>query len=159
MKTHELKHQKPRQGKRIGRGIGSGRGKTAGRGTKGQNARSGGNLPPYFEGGQNPLIQRLPKMRGFKSRRPKAQIIHTDQLNRFKAGETIDGKALLEAGLIKDLKIPIRLLARRSLDQAVKVEVSAASAGARKLVEARKGQIQLLLPPAPKAKVTPKLTA
>ena len=129
MKIHELKGQLTKSAKRVGRGIGSGYGKTAGRGTKGQGARSGGNRRPGFEGGQNPLMQRLPKQRGFKSRNSKAQIAHTDQLNQLSTA-TVTADVLLEAGLITNAKKPVKLLARGELKKKVNVTLNAASAAA-----------------------------
>lgn len=100
-----------KSGKRLGRGLGSGKGKTAGRGTKGQKSRSGHNIPRRFEGGQTPLIQRLPKVRGFKSRNVKPQVINIAVLdNAFKDGDKINLKTLLEKGLISDTKKPVKIL-------------------------------------------------
>ena len=87
--------------KRLGRGIGSGLGKTAGKGSKGQNARSGGGVRPGFEGGQLPLFQRLPK-RGFHNHtRKEYAIVNVEQLNVFRAGSTVDVEALIKKGLVK----------------------------------------------------------
>src|SRR3990167_3629800 len=98
MKIHDLKALTKQSRKRVGRGISAGQGKTAGRGTKGQNARTGGGVRPGFEGGQNPFMHRVPKRRGFKSRAAKTEVIHTDQLNHFKGNVTLD--SLAKAGLI-----------------------------------------------------------
>ncbi len=81
MKFHELETTAHKSGRRVGRGIAAGRGKTAGRGTKGQKARTGSGRRPGFEGGQNPLMQRLPKLRGFRSNRVPAENVYTGQLN------------------------------------------------------------------------------
>ena len=103
MKLHELSpapgsKQKP---KRIGRGHGSGWGKTAGKGHKGQKARSGGGVRPGFEGGQMPLQRRVPK-RGFNNIFAKKIVsINVASLNRFDDGSTVDAKSLIEAGIIK----------------------------------------------------------
>src|SRR5687767_3074169 len=113
MKINQLSLKPARGTKRKGRGIGSGQGKTAGRGTKGQNARTGGGVRPGFEGGQNPLMHRIPKQRGFKSLGTKAQVIHTDQLNQFSARVGLD--ELLAAGLISDSRLPVKLLKRGEL--------------------------------------------
>lgn len=112
MKFHDLELRAKKTTKRVGRGIGSGHGKTAGRGTKGQNARTGGGVRVGFEGGQNPLLQRIPKQRGFKSMSPKAQVVHTDQLGHFKAGSEVTTEALFRAGLINDPKLPVKILGR-----------------------------------------------
>ena len=106
MKLHELK---PAEGSRkernrVGRGIGSGNGKTAGKGHKGQNARSGGGVRPGFEGGQNPLFRRLPK-RGFTNvNRKEYAIVNLEALNRFEDGAEVTPALLVESGLIKDEK-------------------------------------------------------
>lgn len=100
-----------RKSKRLGRGLSSGKGKTAGRGTKGQKSRSGFNIPRSFEGGQTPLIQKLSKVRGFKSRNPKPQVIDIKVIeSKFKDGDIIDYKTLITKGLIKDKKEPIKIL-------------------------------------------------
>src|SRR3954447_20523366 len=98
MKIHELKIEGTKDRKRVGRGIGSGYGKTAGRGTKGQNARTGGGVRPGFEGGQNPLAKRLPKIRGFKPLNQTVfQVVNLGELSGFKAGSTVDTAALKAA--------------------------------------------------------------
>ncbi|MDD3480812.1 MAG: 50S ribosomal protein L15 [Patescibacteria group bacterium] len=85
---------------RKGRGISAGKGKTAGRGTKGQKSRTGGNIKPGFEGGQMPLKQRIPKKRGFKSRNEKPVTVTLGRLNRFKDGSVVTEKKLKEEGII-----------------------------------------------------------
>ncbi|MFA6493171.1 MAG: 50S ribosomal protein L15 [Patescibacteria group bacterium] len=108
-KLTSVKNIKP--GKRVGRGIASGKGKTAGRGTKGQKSRSGYNIPRSFEGGQTPLIQRLPKNKGFKSRRIKPQVINIEKIeNYFKDGETVNYKTLIEKKLILNKNLPVKIL-------------------------------------------------
>lgn len=98
--------------KRLGRGEGSGRGKTSGRGTKGQKSRAGHNIPRRFEGGQMPWIQRLPKVKGFRSKHPKAQIVKLSIIEKnFKVGEKVDAKSLLAKKLITDPNLPIKILA------------------------------------------------
>lgn len=109
MKLVKIKNLK--KAKRVGRGLGSGKGKTAGRGTKGQKSRSGYNLPRRFEGGQSSLIQRVSKIRGFKSRNPKTLAINISRIEgRFSDGEMVNLKTLLEKGLIKDDKRPVKIL-------------------------------------------------
>src|SRR5512147_2656251 len=116
--------RKPR--KRLGRGIGSGNGKTAGRGHKGRGARSGGNTPPGYEGGQMPLQRRLPK-RGFRSIAPKRfAIVKVGQLDRFEAGATVDLAALVGAGLVRAGR-PVKLLADGELTKTLTVRVDKAS--------------------------------
>lgn len=141
MKVHELKVQSRSNRKRVGRGIAGGQGKTAGRGTKGQGARAGANLRSTFEGGQTPLTARLPKLRGFKSKRPQAQLIHTDQLNKFKGSVTLAD--LKSAGLIANPALPVRLVNRGEVKVKVSVEVTGASASATKAVAAAGGEIKI----------------
>jgi large subunit ribosomal protein L15 len=109
---HELKPSVPnRVAKRVGRGISAGRGKTAGRGTKGQKSRSGYNLPRKFEGGQTPLILRLPKVRGFKHHRLTTQLVDRALINKyFKDGEVVNPASLSEKGLIKSIELPVKIL-------------------------------------------------
>src|SRR3954470_11769339 len=99
MKFHELQTTKQKKSTRVGRGISAGQGKTAGRGTKGQGARTGSSKKPGFAGGSNPLMQKLPKLPGFRSHRVKAETVYTGALEQF-AGKTVDATALAEAKLI-----------------------------------------------------------
>ncbi|CAM3560247.1 50S ribosomal protein L15 [Brevibacillus invocatus] len=125
MKLHELQ---PAEGsrhtrKRIGRGIGSGTGKTAGKGRKGQNARSGGGVRLGFEGGQNPLFRRLPK-RGFTNiSRKEFAIVSLDALNRFEEGTVVTPELLLATGVISSLRDGVKVLANGELT--VKLTVKA----------------------------------
>ncbi|KKQ18212.1 MAG: 50S ribosomal protein L15 [Berkelbacteria bacterium GW2011_GWA1_36_9] len=97
--------------KRVGRGLASGKGKTAGRGTKGQKSRSGYNIPRTFEGGQTPLVQRLPKIKGFKSKNIKPQIINIAVLEKkFNDGDTVNFKSLIEKKLISNKKLSVKIL-------------------------------------------------
>lgn len=118
MKLHELQ---PAAGSkqtrtRRGRGLGSGLGKTAGRGQKGQNSRSGGGVRPGFEGGQMPLYRRLPK-RGFNNIFAKEYAeVNVAQLNRFEDGATVDPVALIEAGILKNVRDGIRILGNGTLE-------------------------------------------
>ncbi len=130
--------------KRVGRGPGSGTGKTAGRGHKGQKARSGGSIPAWFEGGQMPLIRRLPK-RGFKSRKKNEfETVNVQDLARIE-DETITPALLHEHGLV-DLGrgLPIKLLGKGELERKVTIQVDAVTAGARQKVEAAGGAVELL---------------
>ena len=144
MRLHELKVAAKIERRRVGRGIAAGRGKTAGRGTKGQGSRSGASLRPTFEGGQNPLIQRLPKQRGFTSRRLSSQLIKTGQLNRFGANQTIKLTDLQAAGLIRGLDRPVRLVKAGELTKARQLEVHGASRAAAQVVAAAKGQLKII---------------
>ena len=118
MKLHELApaagSKKTRT--RVGRGLGSGLGKTSGRGQKGQNSRSGGGVRSGFEGGQMPLYRRLPK-RGFNNVFAKQYAeVNVEQLNRFEDGATVDPVALIEAGILKNVRDGIRILGNGSLE-------------------------------------------
>lgn len=100
-----------KENRRLGRGPGSGRGKTSGRGTKGQKSRSGYNIPRRFEGGQTSLIQRLGKIKGFKSRMAIVQVLNIEILEqKFKDGDEINPKVLVEKKFIRDPKLPVKIL-------------------------------------------------
>jgi len=133
-----------REKKRRGRGPASGQGKTGGRGHKGQKARSGGGVPPWFEGGQMPLNRRLPK-RGFTNIFKKHfQLVNLDQIeDRFEAGQTVNGESLAEVGLVKYAARPIKLLGRGELSKQLTVEVDRASQTAVKAVEAAGGTVSV----------------
>ncbi len=126
MKYHELQTSKTKNAKRVGRGIAAGQGKTAGRGTKGQMSRTGSKKKPGFEGGQNPLMQRLPKLHGFKSFKHPAEVVYTGQLNDI-AAKTIDTTALAEAGLITNPYVRVKLIVRGDITKKVAVKLQAAS--------------------------------
>ena len=131
-----------REKKRRGRGPASGQGKTGGRGHKGQKARSGGGVPPWFEGGQMPLNRRLPK-RGFTNIFKKQyQLVNLDQLEgRFDTGQTVNGESLAAIGLVKYALRPIKLLGRGELSKQLTIEVDRASQTAVKAVEAAGGSV------------------
>jgi len=131
-----------REKKRRGRGPASGQGKTGGRGHKGQKARSGGGVPPWFEGGQMPLNRRLPK-RGFTNIFKKQyQLVNLDQLeDRFEAGQTVNSIALADAGLVKHPERPVKLLGRGTLQKQLTVEVDRASQAAVEAIEAAGGSV------------------
>ena len=119
MKLHELQpaagSKKART--RVGRGLGSGLGKTSGRGQKGQNSRSGGGVRSGFEGGQMPLYRRLPKRGGFNNVFAKQYAeVNVEQLNRFEDGATVDPVALIEAGILKNVRDGIRILGNGTLE-------------------------------------------
>ena len=127
MKYHELQVESNKDRKRKGRGISAGQGKTAGRGTKGQGARTGKKLGHGFMGGQGPLVQRIPKARGFTSIRVPAQVVYADQLNDVK-GETIDNFTLAEAGLVATPYHTIKVIARGEYTGKATLKVQKASA-------------------------------
>lgn len=126
MKLHDLKPEEGSQRKktRVGRGIAAGKGKTAGRGTKGQGARSGGGKGPYFEGGQLPLVRRLPFKRGFTNIfRIEFQEVNIDMLDkRFDDGALVNGETLLAAGLVRSADQPIAVLGRGDLSKKLTVQ-------------------------------------
>ncbi|MBW3538387.1 50S ribosomal protein L15 [Candidatus Parcubacteria bacterium] len=151
MKVHQLELTPLKDRKRVGRGIGSGYGKTAGRGTKGQNARSGGGVRPGFEGGQNPLAKRLPKKRGFTALNPtNYQTFNLAQLERFSAGTKLDAAALKAAGLVKRSDRPVKLLGGGRLTKKLTLAVQAASQSAIAAVEQAGGSVQLVPPARPR---------
>ncbi len=130
--------------KRLGRGIGSGLGKTAGKGTKGQNARSGGGVRPGFEGGQLPLFQRLPK-RGFKSlSRVEYKVVNVEQLNVFENGTVVDVAKLVEAGIVKELNELVKVLGNGKLEKKLTVKANKFSESAKKAIEAAGGSIEVI---------------
>lgn len=128
--------------KRVGRGEGSGHGKTSCRGSKGQKARSGGQVPPGFEGGQMPLQRRLPK-RGFKSPFKKVySLVHVGDLERFEPGSVVDVDTLVQCGLVRKLKDGVKLLSDGELTKALIVRGHKASQGARQKVQAAGGTVE-----------------
>ena len=129
---------------RVGRGNGSGAGKTAGKGHKGQNARSGGGVRPGFEGGQMPLQRRIPK-RGFVNIFATHYVaINVEQLNRFEDGAEVDAKAIVEAGLLKNTRDGIKILGRGELTKKLTVKVAAFSEGAKSKIEAAGGKAEVV---------------
>lgn len=126
MKYNELQVAANKDKKRVGRGIAAGQGKTAGRGTKGQGARTGKKLSPIFQGGSGALVRRAPKARGFKSLRTAAQVVYLDHLNAFK-GKTVDNFTLFEAGLVATPFHTVKIIARGELTEKVTLKVQGAS--------------------------------
>ena len=145
MKLHELT---PAPGStkdvfRKGRGHGSGNGKTAGKGHKGQKARSGGGIRPGFEGGQMPLQRRIPK-RGFNNIfATKYTAINVEMLNKFEDGATVDQEAILKAGIVKDAQDGIKILGRGELTKKLNVSVAAYSASAKQKIEEAGGKAEV----------------
>ena len=147
MKLHELS---PAEGskkavKRIGRGHGSGQGKTAGKGHKGQKARSGGGVRPGFEGGQMPMQRRLPK-RGFNNIFAKKIVsINVGSLEKkFDDGAVVDTQALIDAGLVKNSFDSIKILGNGNLTKKLEVKVAAYSASAKEKIEAAGGKAEVV---------------
>jgi large subunit ribosomal protein L15 len=130
---------------RVGRGISGGQGKTAGRGTKGQNARSGGGKRQYFEGGQLPLVRRLPFLRGFTNLwRVEYAPVNVERLNAFKAGSEVTPETLAEAGVIKSANVLVKVLGNGDIDRALNVKVHKFSASARQKILAAGGTAEEL---------------
>lgn len=146
MKLHELS---PAQGSvkeayRKGRGPASGNGKTAGKGHKGQNARSGGGVRPGFEGGQMPLHRRIPK-RGFNNIFASQYVsINVDDLNRFEDGAVVDAQAISDAGLVKNTRDGVRILGRGELTRKITVKAVAFSASAKEKIEKAGGKAEVM---------------
>ena len=145
MKLHDLAPAagSTKERKRIGRGPASGQGKTAGKGHKGQKARSGAPRPG-FEGGQMPLYRRLPK-RGFKNRNHKDIVtVSLATLERFDDGATVDVAALVEAGIIKDVRDGVKVLGNGELTKKLNVKAGAFSASAKEKIEALGGTAEVV---------------
>lgn len=147
MQLHDLRpgEGSTKKRKRVGRGTGSGKGKTSTRGTKGQNSRSGGGVPLTFEGGQLPLIKRLPKMRGFNNRfKVTYSAINLDTLDRVcEANAEVSPETLSGVGLV-DAAAPIVILGRGEITKPVQVHAHRVSASARAKIEAAGGSIEIL---------------
>jgi large subunit ribosomal protein L15 len=148
MKLHDLRRDpgSRKKRKRVGRGTGSGYGKTAGRGTKGQGARSGGGKGPYFEGGQLPLVRRLPFKRGFTNiRKVYYRPINVDQLaERFAPGAEVNPLSLAVVGLIKKPTDPVVILGRGDIEYALTVKAHRFSESAKAKIEAAGGTTEEL---------------
>ena len=147
MKLHDLRPAtgKKKRRKRVGRGIAAGQGKTAGRGTKGQKARSGGSLSPYFEGGQLPLVRKLPFARGVGFRDPwrvKFTPVNVDRLAVFKEGTEVTPEMLVKAGIIKRADELVVILGRGELESPLTVKAHRFSASARSKIEAAGGAVE-----------------
>lgn len=125
-KYNELDITASKTRKRVGRGIAAGQGKTAGRGTKGQGARTGKKLGATFQGGQRTLVRAVPKARGFKSMRTPAQVVYLDHLNALK-GKTVDNFVLYEEGYIASPFAATKVIARGELTEKVTLKVAGAS--------------------------------
>jgi len=133
------KHKK----KRVGRGLGSGHGRYSGRGMKGQKARSGAGIPLYFEGGQLPLVRRLPTKRGFTNIfKEQYSAVNLGKLNIFEPGSVVDRDKLLEARLIKSAKKPVKILSMGELNQALVVKADKFSTAAKRKIEAAGGRVE-----------------
>jgi large subunit ribosomal protein L15 len=144
MRMHELKPAKgsARKSRRLGRGDASGAGSYSGRGMKGQKARSGGGVPPWFEGGQLPLVKRLAYRRGFTNifRKVYAEV-NLDNLAAFAAGAEVTPEALVRERILKNTRTPIKILARGDVDRALSVSAHRFTAAAKAKIEGAGGTV------------------
>jgi large subunit ribosomal protein L15 len=148
MKQNELKPPagSKHKRKRIGRGDGSGHGSYSGQGVKGQKARSGGGVRPGFEGGQLPITKRLPRKRGFTNRfKTEYSIVNLSKLGVFAPGSKVGPQELLEAGLVKSVKQPIKILSDGEINQPLVVRADKFSAAAQRKIVAAGGSIEEML--------------
>ena len=146
MKLNELQPSKgaTKKRKRIGRGPGSGHGKTACRGTKGQNSRSGGGVPPGFEGGQMPLKRRLPK-RGFTNIfKNRFAIVNIKDLNRFEKNAYVDASALLDSGIVNKVYDGIKILGDGTIDRPLTLKAHKFSKSAKEKIELAGGKVEVV---------------
>ena len=150
MKYHELQVSANKSKKRVGRGIAAGGGKTAGRGTKGQNSRTGKKLNAMFQGGQRPLAQAVPKARGFKSLRTPAQIVYVDHLNAFD-GKTVDNALLFSEGYIATPFHTVKAIARGELTAKVTLKVQKASKSVVEMIKKAGGSFEAAPTPLPES--------
>ncbi len=147
MKQNELKppvgakHKR----KRVGRGVGSGHGTYSCRGLKGQNSRSGGGVHPLFEGGQNPLVKRLPYKRGFNNIfRTEYAIVNLDRLNVFPEGSEVTPEDMVSVGIIKGLRKPVKILGNGDISHRIMVKANKFSETARKKIEEAGGSVEVI---------------
>ena len=145
MREHEIapapgaKHRS----KRVGRGYGSGKGQYSGKGIKGQKSRSGVRIRPGFEGGQLPLIKRLPRQRGFRNRfRVEYQVVNLKALERFEPGAEVSPAEMLREGLVRNLNTPVKVLGEGDISKALSVKADKFSASAREKIAAAGGSAE-----------------
>lgn len=150
MKYNELQVAANKDRKRVGRGIAAGQGKTAGRGTKGQGARTGKKLGAMFQGGQRALVQAVPKARGFKSLKAPAQVVYLDHLNAF-AGKTADNFTLFEEGYIATPFHTVKVIARGELTEKVTLKVQGASKSVQEAITKAGGTFEKVATPLKKS--------
>ncbi|MDR1378518.1 MAG: 50S ribosomal protein L15 [Synergistaceae bacterium] len=131
--------------KRLGQGIGSGTGKTSGKGNKGHKSRTGGGVRPGFEGGQMPLVRRVPK-RGFNNARfaQEYQVVNLESLSKKFDGGEVSATELHRAGLVRSLTQPVKLLAKGTVEKAFTIKVNAVSQNAREKIEAAGGKVEVV---------------
>ncbi len=141
MKYNELSLARKPGKKRVGRGISAGQGKTAGRGTKGQGARSGNKFKPTFQGGQQSIVKTVPKTKGFTSARTPAQVVYLDTLNTFE-GSVADNKSLFEARYVATPFHAIKVIARGELKKPITLRVQGASKSVQAALTAQGGSFE-----------------
>jgi large subunit ribosomal protein L15 len=147
MKEHELAPSPGahRERKRIGRGIAAGQGKTAGKGTKGQKARTGGQIARWFQGGQNPIHKKLPYKRGFTNLfRTEYNVVNVGQLERFEAGSEVTIEVIFASRLARRKTWPVKILGEGELSRPLTVQAHTCSEAARTKIEAAGGRVLLL---------------
>lgn len=149
MKYNDLQMSTHKDRKRVGRGIAAGGGKTAGRGTKGQNARTGKKLHPMFQGGQNGIATAVPKSRGFKSLRTPAQVVYLDRLEGLKG--IVDNYALYEANLIATPFHTVKVIARGELGSKITLKTQGASRNVVAAIEKAGGSFDKVATPIQKS--------
>lgn len=147
MKYNELQVSANKDKKRVGRGISAGGGKTAGRGTKGQGARTGKKLRSMFQGGQNGIVTAIPKARGFKSLRTPAQVVYLDRLNDLKG--SVDNFKLYEAGLIATPFHTVKVITRGELKAELSLKTQGASKSAVEAIKKAGGTFEKVATPYP----------
>ncbi len=146
MKYNDLQVTANKNKKRVGRGIAAGQGKTTGRGTKGQNARTGKKLRAMFQGGQRALAQAIPKARGFKSLRTPAQVVYLDTLNALD-GKTVDNALLFTEGYIATPFHTVKVITRGELKAKIDLKVQAASKSAIEAITKAGGSFEKVATP------------
>lgn len=147
MKQNELRPPKgsKHDRKRIGRGVGSGHGTYSCRGLKGQNSRSGGGVHPLFEGGQNPLVKRLPYKRGFNNIfRVEYAVVNLDRLNIFQEGTEVTPEDMVSAGIIKGTKKPVKVLGDGELNHKLAIKANKFSQSATNKIESLGGTAEVI---------------
>jgi large subunit ribosomal protein L15 len=152
MRLNELTPPKgsARERIRIGRGHGSGKVKTGGKGTKGQNARAGGGVPPYFEGGQLPLIRKLPYRRGFRNPfRVEYREVNVRDLGQFPAGSNVGPEEFETAGVLRGKNGPVKVLGQGEISVKLTVRAHKFSAGARQKIQSAGGTVEQIEPAGP----------
>jgi large subunit ribosomal protein L15 len=142
MKIHELQTEKRKVAKRVGRGIAAGQGKTAGRGTKGQKSRTGSSAKPGFDGGQTPLMIRLPKLPGFRSFKTPAEAVYTKDLDALAGNKTVDAVVMAAAGLISNPFVKVKVITKGEVTKKVTIQAQGISASALAAVQKAGGSFE-----------------